>query len=301
VLIESDRVSLVYLAGSPFESRALEEVSLKVSQGRILGLIGTTGSGKSSFLQALAGLEQPTSGKFVYPEDFSRKRLFEKVGTLFQMPEDQLFETTVLEDVAFGPRRLGWDEDLVLEGARQALRLVGIDPDQYGSRSPLALSGGEKRRVATAGILAMNPTLLLLDEPTAGLDRAGKDRLHSVIRDLKARGVTLLVITHDLDYLAQIADDVVVFENGALVLSGSAFHVLTDEAALERAGLKAPFSVRLHNRLVERGVLERDDGLDLDRLGDRISAYLEARKSLLSVSGAKDRKSRSSGGKSGNK
>lgn len=251
--VRAEGVAVVYLVGSPFETRALEGVTLELVPGEIIGLIGTTGSGKSTMLQVLAGILEIAEGRVVYPESFEQKRLWQKVGLLFQMPEDQLFEATVLDDVAFGPRRLGWEVERVEQSSREALRRVGL-PAGYEKRSPLELSGGEKRRVAVAGVLAMEPELLLLDEPTAGLDAAGRLLFAELLREVRGRGTTVALVSHDLDFLATVADRVAVFRDGALVAVGPMREILGSVELLTGAGLRAPFPVQLLAALRERGI-----------------------------------------------
>lgn len=250
--VSAEDVSVVYLPGSPFESRALDRVTLALEPGELLGLIGTTGSGKTTWLQVLAGLIEISSGRVVYPETWELKRIWHRLGLLFQMPEDQLFEPSVKEDVAFGPRRLGWSAEQVDEAVRTALAQVGLSED-FARRSPLELSGGEKRRVAVAGVLAMKPEVLLLDEPTAGLDAAGRLLFAALLGELRAHGTTVALVTHDLDFLATVASRVAVFRAGSLVALGPTTTILGSVEVLGEAGLKAPFPVQLLAALKERG------------------------------------------------
>jgi len=241
------------MPGTPFQTRALSSVDLDIHAGEVLGLVGATGSGKSTFLQAICGLIDIAAGTVEYPGGFDAANLHSNVGMVFQMPEDQLFERTVLEDVSFGPRQLGWPSQRVADASRRALERVGLDPDTYGKRCPLTLSGGEKRRVAIAGILSMEPRLLLLDEPTAGLDCRGRRYLVDLITGLHREGTTIVIVTHDLEYLSGLATRVVVFQKGRVVSVGGPKEILGETEALRRAGLRAPVTAELLAALSGRG------------------------------------------------
>jgi energy-coupling factor transporter ATP-binding protein EcfA2 len=270
VLVGARGLELEYMPGTPFATQALRGVDLDVHRGEILALIGATGSGKSSFLQAIAGLLELSRGTVTYPEGWDAERLYAHVGVAFQMPEDQLFERTVLEDVTFGPRQLGWDGARARGAAERALGLVGLDARAFAERAPSLLSGGEKRRVALAGILAMEPALLLLDEPTAGLDAPGQALLAKLVRDLKERGTTVVMVTHELELLVGLATRVAVFHRGVVAAVGAAESVLADVGALHAAGLKGPFVPELVAQLEPRGWPVRSGMVAVDAVVDAL-------------------------------
>jgi energy-coupling factor transport system ATP-binding protein len=254
VLVTVKDLQVEYMTGTPFQVTALKGVSMIVQKGEILGLVGATGSGKSTFLQSIAGLVDLCGGTIEYAEGIDRARLYTKVGMVFQMPEDQLFERTVMEDVGFGPKQLGWPAEKIAKVSRQALQRVGLDPVEFGPRAPQSLSGGEKRRVAIAGILSMQPEILLLDEPTAGLDAQSQRRLLDIISGLNKEGTTVLMVTHDLHLLLGLATRVAVFSRGELRTVGPAAKVLGKVDVLHEVGLRAPFTVELMAALSARGL-----------------------------------------------
>lgn len=258
-------LSVVYMTGTPFEARALDCVDFELTEGEMVGLVGSTGSGKSTLVQALNGLLDPSEGDIVYRDDVDRKALHRRIGLVFQQPEDQLFEKTVHEDVGFGPGQLGVDSQELVGRIRRALEGVGLDPDRYWERSPFDLSGGEKRRVAIAGILAMEPELLVLDEPTAGLDAAGRRRLLDNLKALHAdRGLTTIVVSHDMDLLAELATRLVVLHEGRIVASGSPVEIFCRDDVLEATGLEAPFAIRLLKALRSKGLQVNERLVRLD-------------------------------------
>lgn len=252
-LVRTRGMGVVYMPHTPFRTVALDGVSVSIEEGDLLGIVGATGSGKSTFVQALAGLLDSVSGEVDYREDFPLDRLYSKIGLVFQMPEDQLFERTVFEDVGFGPRQLGWASARVEEAVRRALAAVELPFEQFAHRAPLGLSGGEKRRVAIAGILAMEPALLVMDEPAAGLDGRGTRALESTLRRLHGAGTTIALVSHDLDLLARVATRVVVFSGGRVIADGPIAGTLADPDVMGRAGLEATFSARLLDELARRG------------------------------------------------
>ena len=285
-LLEIKKASVVYLEGTPFVTRALSSVSLEIRPGEILGLIGSTGSGKSTLVQAMNGLVPLTEGEVVYPEDYEADRLFERIGLVFQQPEDQLFERTVGEDVGFGPSQLGLGDDEIRRRVERALEAVGLAAPDYVGRNPLELSGGEKRRVAIAGILSMEPDLLVLDEPTAGLDRAGRDKLLRSIRRLHGeRNLTLLMISHDMELLSELAERLVILHKGRLVCDGSPREVFSNRKALEEAGLRPPAPVELLHRLADAGVEVDCGSYDVRSVTEAVSRALEKGRSALRADG----------------
>lgn len=276
MLVRTSKIAVVYMEGTPFQTQALTDVDLEVGAGEIVGLVGSTGSGKSTWMQTAAGLLDIHAGQVTYREDFDRKRLFTKIGLVFQMPEDQLFERTVLEDVSFGPRQLGWPVDRVVAASRTALTQVGLDPDTYGPRPPTSLSGGEKRRTAIAGILSMTPTLLLMDEPTAGLDAPGRNLFGQLVRSLHRAGTSVVLVTHDLEFLAGLATRIAIFRHGRKVADGPSREILGRADLLASHGLRAPLPVELLQKLKQRGLDVAIDALDVEEATRRIVAQLES-------------------------
>ena len=239
--LELRDVHHVYARGTPFQVEALRGVSLVVEQGEVLGIVGGTGSGKSTLVRHMNLLLAPTSGEVIVDgvdaTTLGKSGLRRRVGLVFQFPEAALFAPTVEEDVAFAPRRLGLEEDEVRERVSETLRSLGVEG--LAGRSPFALSGGEKRRVAIAGVLAMGPEVLVLDEPTAGLDPATREELLGVIRALREGGGTVVLVSHDLDEVAEVADRVCVLERGRIRASGTPAEVFYAEPALAPATVRA--------------------------------------------------------------
>ncbi|HFU1090767.1 TPA: energy-coupling factor transporter ATPase [Streptococcus suis] len=263
--IHLQEVSYTYQAGTPFEGRALFGVDLEIVDGSYTALIGHTGSGKSTILQLLNGLNVPTEGSVVIDDvvitgtsqNKDIKQVRKKVGLVFQFPESQVFDETVLQDVAFGPQNFGVSKEEAEKIAREKLALVGISEEVY-DRSPFDLSGGQMRRVAIAGILAMEPSVLVLDEPTAGLDPAGRQELMDIFKKLHANGMTIVLVTHLMDDVANYADFVYIMEKGKLVRSGKPIDVFQEVDFLESIQLGVPKITKLAANLERRGfVFER--------------------------------------------
>ena len=279
-LIECVDLTHVYLRGTPLEAVALRGVTLSIDAGTFVGLLGPTGSGKSTLIQHFNALLRPTSGTVrVAGIDLSQPRadvktVRRKVGLVFQYPEHQLFEETVFDDVAYGPRNLGLATPEIQERVHDALRLVGVDPDAFGRRSPFSLSGGEMRRVAIAGVLAMQPEVLVLDEPAAGLDPQGKQEILGQIRSLhRERGLTVIMITHSMDEAAQLVDRIVVMNRGQVAMDGPVRGIFRRADELAAIGLGVPAITDLMLRLRRRGVAVRPDVLSLE---EARAAILEA-------------------------
>jgi energy-coupling factor transport system ATP-binding protein len=279
-LIECVDLTHVYLQRTPLEAVALRGVTLSIDAGTFVGLLGPTGSGKSTLIQHFNALLRPTSGTVrVAGIDLSQPRadvktVRRKVGLVFQYPEDQLFEETVFDDVAYGPRNLGLATPQIQERVHDALRLVGVDPDAFGRRSPFSLSGGEMRRVAIAGVLAMQPEVLVLDEPAAGLDPQGKQEILGQIRTLhRERGLTVILITHSMDEAAQLVDRIVVMNRGQVAMDGPVRGIFRRADELAAIGLGVPAITDLMLRLRRRGVAVRPDVLSLE---EARAAILEA-------------------------
>lgn len=258
--ITLDHVSYSYSIGSAYEKHALKDINLTIKDGEFIGLIGHTGSGKSTLIQHLNGLMKATSGtiyyngKDIYDEDFNMRELRNKVGLVFQYPEHQLFETTVIKDVSFGPKNQGIPQLEVDMHSYEALRQVGIGDDLIDC-SPFELSGGQKRRVAIAGVLAMRPDVLILDEPTAGLDPAGRDEILDQIAKLhKERNITVILVSHSMEDVAKYVDRIIVMNKGEVVYSDSPKKVFKNYKVLETIGLAAPQVTYVMNGLRDQGI-----------------------------------------------
>ena len=256
-----DNVSYTYQEGTPFASAALSDVSLIIEDGSYTAIIGHTGSGKSTILQLLNGLLVPTVGSvrvfdtLITPTSVNKqiRQIRKQVGLVFQFAENQIFEETVLKDVAFGPQNFGVSVEEAEAIAREKLALVGIDESLFG-RSPFELSGGQMRRVAIAGILAMEPSILVLDEPTAGLDPIGRKELMTLFKKLHQDGITIVLVTHLMDDVAEFADQVYVMEKGKLVKGGKPSLVFQNVEFMEKIQLGVPKITRFAQRLVDRGI-----------------------------------------------
>ena len=256
-----ENVSYTYQEGTPFASAALSDVSLSIEDGSYTAIIGHTGSGKSTILQLLNGLLVPTEGSvrvfdtLITPTSVNKqiRQIRKQVGLVFQFAENQIFEETVLKDVAFGPQNFGVSVEEAEAIAREKLALVGIDESLF-ERSPFELSGGQMRRVAIAGILAMEPSILVLDEPTAGLDPIGRKELMTLFKKLHQDGITIVLVTHLMDDVAEFADQVYVMEKGKLVKGGKPSLVFQNVEFMEKIQLGVPKITRFAQRLVDRGI-----------------------------------------------
>ena len=259
-ILETKKLSHIYSAGTPFERGALLEVDFTAYAGEYLGIIGHTGSGKSTLIQHLNGLLKPTSGQVLFQgEDIwayakrTRQTRFQ-VGLVFQYPEYQLFEETVYKDISFGPKNMGLDEGEVDRRVREAARFVGLRDDQL-EKSPFELSGGQKRRVAIAGVIAMEPRVLILDEPTAGLDPVGVESILGNIRDYhQSNNATIILVSHSMEEVARTVDRLVVVNDGRIPFQGPPREVFRHGAELERMGLGVPQMTRVFSRLRAMGV-----------------------------------------------
>ena len=277
--IRIEHMSHVYQPGSPFEADALEDIDLTINDGDLLALIGHTGSGKSTLAQHLNGLLTPTSGRvLVDGEDINakgadRRALRQRVGLLFQYAEYQLFEETVYKDIAFVPKNQGLTGDELDARVREAFAKVHLPPDTL-EKSPFELSGGQMRRVALAGVVAMQPRVLVMDEPIAGLDPKGRDELTDVIRELHDRGVTIVLSSHNMDDVARIATRVAVLDKGRLAMLGTPREIFARGEELESMGLDVPQTVQLCHRL-RAGGMEVPDCLTNEELAEAICTALE--------------------------
>ena len=271
-----DKVSHIYGEGTAMAVKALDDISIVIPDGQFIGLIGHTGSGKSTLVQHLNGLMKATSGNIYFngedidDEGFDKKMLRSRVGLVFQYPEHQLFETDVFADVCFGPRNLGLNKKEVELRAYEALKLVGLE-DEYFYQSPFDLSGGQKRRVAIAGVLAMKPDVLVLDEPTAGLDPKGRDEILDQISRLKQEtGITVILVSHSMDDVAKYVDRIIVMNQGRVMYDDEPREVFQHYRALEEVGLSAPQITYIMKDLQEHGYDVRGDVMTVEEARDAI-------------------------------
>lgn len=287
--IKVEHLTHIYDKGMPTESIALNDVSFSAEDGQFVGIIGHTGSGKSTLLQHLNGLLKPEEGHVIVGDvditqpGISMVEIRKRIGLVFQYPEYQLFEETVAKDVAFGPKNLGLSNEEIEERVREALELVGLDYDQVAERSPFELSGGQKRRVAIAGVVAMRPEVLILDEPTAGLDpKAHKDVLKMVDEVHRRTGNITIFVSHNMADIAKMSDKVVVIDNGRLVAEGTPKEVFSEKDELRSVGLELPPVTEFTERLREKGMNLPETILDIDEAASEIAAYLKKKSEVSS-------------------
>ncbi len=287
--IEVKNLTYIYDPGTPNEKTALSNVNLTIQKGEFVGIIGHTGSGKSTLIQHLNGLVKPTSGNIVYNgEDIfeepvaknkkqvralkgaKMKRIRQKIGLVFQYPEHQLFEMTVAKDIAFGPTNMGLEQDEIDRRVDEAMKMVGLD-EKYKEKSPFELSGGQKRRVAIAGVLAMQPDYLILDEPTAGLDPKGRDDILSQIQSLqKEKGIAVILVSHSMEDVAKHVDRIIAMGKGRVQFDGTPEEVFAHAEELKAIGLGVPQVTELGNQLAAKGFDVPHAMLNLDQM----EAYL---------------------------
>lgn len=277
-------VSYSYGIGQSDEKQALSHIDLEIGKDEVIALVGQTGSGKSTLFEVLNGLEKATEGSIycdgedIYDKDFSIKKLHSKVGLVFQYPEHQLFESTVIKDVQFGPENMGWDKLKIEMNSFQALKDVGIS-DELLDVSPLVLSGGQKRRVAIAGVLAMEPEYLILDEPMAGLDPRGREEIFKLLLEIQAkRHMTILFSSHSMEDVARYAKRMLVMHNGKIVLDGSPAKIFRYRKELKKIGLEVPKAVSILQALGERGLPVRTDLLTPEEAAREIHRVLSEEK-----------------------
>lgn len=282
--IEVNQVTYTYMPGTAFERTALSKITLTIEEGVLTAIAGHTGSGKSTLVQHLNGILRPTQGSvLVDGQDLSAKdktsvTARRRVGMVFQYPEHQLFEETVEEDIAFGPKNLGLSSEEIARRVRRAMELVRLDYDTYRDRSPFQLSGGQKRRVAIAGVLAMEPKYLVLDEPTAGLDPRGRDDLlQRIVRLHREKKMTVIFVSHNMDDIARLADRVIFMHEGRVLLDAPPREAFREKLALKTAGLEEPETVTLLEKLQQRGLAVDTDAFTAEETARRIIRALRKR------------------------
>ena len=275
-----DHVNYIYGGDTPLAVKALNDICLTIPDGQFLGIIGHTGSGKSTLVQHLNGLLKATSGHIyfdgqdIYDKDYRLKELRSKVGLVFQYPEHQLFEIDVFSDVCFGPKNLGLSQAEVQYRAYEALKSVGL-PEELYYQSPFELSGGQKRRVAIAGTLAMKPKVLILDEPTAGLDPQGRDEILNLVKKLQTEsGMTILLVSHSMEDVAEYVDRILVINKGSILLDGVPGEVFRHYRELEQIGLAAPQVTYIMRALREKGLEVDDSATTIGEAVDQIAKLL---------------------------
>lgn len=278
--IEIKNLTYVYSPKTPFEKVALSDINLSIEEGQFVGIVGATGSGKSTLIQHLNGLVKVQDKKkssvvvngMSATDKKTLKNLRFEVGMVFQYPEYQLFADTVEKDVAFGPKNMKLEKDEIDRRVRRAIEVVGLDYDAFAHRSPFDLSGGEKRRVAIAGVIAMEPKILVLDEPVAGLDPQGREEILALVKKLqKEVSPTVIMVSHNMDDIAVIADRIVALKDGKLIADGTPKEVFSNRKLIEEAGLDVPCSTRISDMLIERGIDLPRDIISMDELCEKLA------------------------------
>lgn len=280
--IKIENLTHIYMKASPFEKKALDDVTLSIDDGEFIALIGHTGSGKSTLIQHINGLLKPDSGKIIIDGmDISEKNvklkdIRKKVGLVFQYPEYQLFEETIEKDIAFGPKNLGLSNDDINKRVIKAMQIVGLDYEEYKDISPFELSGGQKRRVAIAGVVAMEPKILILDEPTAGLDPQGRDDILTQIKKLHSEyKMTIILVSHSMEDVSKLADRILVMHEGKCILDGKPAEVFKEVETLERVGLAVPQVTYLMRELKKRGFSISEDTFTIEQAKEQILNLLK--------------------------
>lgn len=279
IIIEN--LTHIYNPKSPFETTALKDISLKIEDGEFIGLIGHTGSGKSTLIQHLNGLLKPSSGKIIINDlditarEVKLKAIREKVGLVFQYPEHQLFEETVAKDVIFGPLNLGLSEEDAENRVKEAIEWVGLSYDDVKDRSPFELSGGQRRRVAIAGVVAMKPEVLILDEPTAGLDPKGRDEILEQVKELHNKyNMTIILVSHSMEDIAKLVDRIIVMHQGTVALTGEPREVFKHVEKLEEIGLGVPQITYLMKKLRAAGKPVKEEILTIEEAKEEILNWM---------------------------
>lgn len=281
MIIELKNVSYIYNPNTPFEKKALEDINLQIDNGEFIGLIGHTGSGKSTLVQHLNGLIKPTQGtiivegKNITEKGRPLRDVRQKIGLVFQYPEHQLFEESIYKDIAFGPKNLGLPQEQVDQRVKEAMEVVGLDFEELKDRSPFELSGGQKRRVAIAGVLAMKPKVLVLDEPTAGLDPLGRDEILDEVKEIfKNTGITIILVSHSMEDIARLVGRILVMDKGRIVMDDVPREIFKRADELESIGLGVPQITRLMREFNSQGFQVRDDLLTVDEAKDEILKFI---------------------------
>lgn len=283
--VRVENLSVTYAQGIGHVSKALDDVSFTVNENEFLGVIGHTGSGKSTLMQCIDALIEPDEGK-IYIDDIeitsksvSKPAVRQKVGLVFQYPEYQLFEETAAKDVGYGPRNLDMPEDVVDGFVKKVFDMVSLDYEKIKDKSPFSLSGGEKRRVAIAGVLVMKPKVLILDEPTAGIDPAVKDEILGVIQNIhKKYNTTIIMVSHNMDDIFTMSDRILVMDKGKLAMIGTPNEIFKRRKDLQSMNLEVPQAARLLASLREKGIDVRDDEYTVDGCIDAIYDYIKSRR-----------------------
>ena len=285
--IKIENLKHVYMPKSPFEKMALNNINLEIKDEEFVALIGHTGSGKSTLIQHLNGLLKGTEGKIIVDGiDLSDKKtklsdIRKKVGLVFQYPEYQLFEETIEKDIEFGPRNMGLEQGVITKRVKKSMEMVGLDYEEYKDISPFELSGGQKRRVAIAGVIAMEPKILILDEPTAGLDPKGRDDILAQIKILHANyNMTIILVSHSMEDVARIASRVIVMNNGDIALDGTVSEVFKQIDILEKIGLGVPQVTYMINRLREKGFDISDDIFTIEDAKEALLKILKRKEKI---------------------
>lgn len=280
-LIEIKNLTHIYSEGLPFEKKAIDDINLKIEENEFIGLIGHTGSGKSTFIQHLNGLLKPSSGEIIVDgmkvdkSSSNLTKLRKKIGLVFQYPEYQLFEETIERDIAFGPGNLDLSEEEVLRRVKSSMDSVGLDYETYKDKSPFELSGGLKRRVAIAGVLAMEPKVLILDEPTAGLDPRGRDEILSEIKSIhEKRKITVILVSHSMEDVAKIAERIIVMDKGKVFLDSNPREIFRNEDKLLSVGLGIPQITSLMRTLKKKGLDINEDSITVEEAKESLIKYL---------------------------
>ena len=281
--IKIENLTHIYMPKSPFEKKALDNVSLEILDGEFLALIGHTGSGKSTLIQHLNGLLEPSSGQIIVDgvniasKEVKLSDIRKKIGLVFQYPEYQLFEETIEKDIAYGPTNLGLSEGEITNRVKKAMEMVGLDYDTYRNLSPFELSGGQKRRVAIAGVIAMEPKILILDEPTAGLDPKGRDDILDQIKILHDKyKMTIILVSHSMEDVGKLAERIVVMNKGKVALQGTPKEVFKEVDTLEDIGLAVPQVTYLMKKLKSRGFDVNDEIFTIDKAKEELLKILKS-------------------------
>jgi energy-coupling factor transport system ATP-binding protein len=281
--IKIENLTHIYMKGTPFEKKALDNININIQEGQFVALIGHTGSGKSTLIQHINGLLKPTSGKIIVDDtDITLKNtkltdIRKKVGLVFQYPEYQIFEETIEKDIAYGPKNLRLDEKEVETRVKRAMNMVNLDYETFSGKSPFELSGGQKRRVAIAGVVAMEPKILILDEPTAGLDPKGRDDiLGQIVKLQKEYKMTIILVSHSMEDVAKVADRILVMNNGKCILDGKPTEIFKEIDTLESIGLAVPQVTYLVRELRNKGFNISENVFTVEQAKKEIISYLRS-------------------------